>query len=101
MTYGGYGGGIIFRRARSVTPIIHRAIMYVTIHGNGTADVPDVARLPDSEWDARNLTGPTENPVFLQSLTIRHMGFEHNINLTFGFTTVSARQDTSPFNTKK
>jgi len=93
MTYGDYGDVIIFRRASSATPIIHRAIMYVTTHANGTADVPDIARLPNSEWDAQNLTGPTRNPVFLRSLTIRHMGFEHNINLTFSFDTVSSGGD--------
>ena len=98
-TYGDYGDVIIFRRAGGATPIIHRAIMYVTLHVNGTADVRDVSGLPDSGWDARNLTGPTRNPVFLRSLTIRHMGFERNINLTFSFDTFSSAVERSGYMT--
>ena len=84
-TYGDYGDVIIFRRAGTPTPIIHRAIMYITLHANGTADVPDILLLPRAEWVAQNATGTTQVPMYLKSLTIRHMGFEHNINMTFAF----------------
>lgn len=84
-TYGDYGDVIIFQRPGSPTPVIHRAIMYITLHANGTADVPDITALPTAEWTALNGAGPTRDPVFLRSLTIRRMGFEHNINLTFTF----------------
>jgi len=84
-TYGDYGDVIIFQRPGSPTPVIHRAIMYLTLHANGTADVPEITALPTAEWTAVNGAGPTRDPVFLRSLTIRHMGFEHNINLTFTF----------------
>ena len=92
-TYGDYGDVIIFRRPGSPTPVIHRAIMYITLHANGTADVPDITGLPTSEWNALNATGPTRVPMFLRSLTIRHMGFEHNINLTFTFGGISVGPD--------
>lgn len=84
-TYGDYGDVIIFRRATSATPIIHRAIMYIELHSDGTANVPDLVSLLSSEWSARDRTGPTPIPVNLTSVTIRHIGFEHNINMTFTF----------------
>jgi len=84
-TYGDFGDVIIFRRAGTPTPIIHRAIMYIALHANGTADVPDILLLPTSEWVAQNGAGTTQVPMYLKSLTIRHMGFEHNINMTFTF----------------
>lgn len=85
-TYGDYGDVIIFRKVGAATPIIHRAIMYISLHANGTADVGDVMLLPSAEWDATNANDqPTRNPVFLKTLTIRHMGFEHDVSLTFSF----------------
>src|SRR5438094_4051211 len=48
-TYGDYGDVIIFRRPSSATPVIHRAIMYITIFANGTANVPDLLGI--SSWD--------------------------------------------------
>ncbi|MGI0149837.1 MAG: hypothetical protein ACREDF_09950, partial [Thermoplasmata archaeon] len=84
-TYGDYGDVIIFRRASNPVPVIHRAIMYVNMHADGTADVPDILALPDPAWEARNATGLTRVPVALTSLIIREMGFRHNINLTFTF----------------
>jgi signal peptidase len=85
-TYGDFGDVIIFRKAGSATPIIHRAIMYISLRANGTADVGDVTLLPAAEWDATNANDqPTRNPLFLKTLTIRHMGFDHNTNLTFSF----------------
>ena len=85
-TYGDYGDVIIFNKAGSATPIIHRAIMYISLHANGTADVGDVLQLPLSDWDAVNANDqPTQVPFFLKSLTIRNMGFDHDITLTFSF----------------
>src|SRR5207237_2477929 len=84
-TYGDYGDVIIFRRATSATPIIHRAIMYIELHPDGTANVPDLLQLPFGEWSARNGTGSTQVPENLKSVTIHHMGFEQNINMTFSF----------------
>src|SRR5437899_6137132 len=45
-TYGDYGDVIIFRRSSSSTPVIHRAIIYVTVNTNNTADIPNLALLP-------------------------------------------------------
>jgi signal peptidase I len=84
-TYGDYGDVIIFRRAFDPTPVIHRAIMYVTLHGDGTADVPNLPLLPSSEWQATNSTGPTTSPYSLRSVTIHEMGFQHNLGIGFDF----------------
>src|SRR5207244_6109070 len=54
-TYGDYGDVIIFRRAGTATPIIHRAIMYVNLHANLTADVPDILLLPTTDRKSTRL----------------------------------------------
>jgi len=84
-TYGDYGDVIIFRRAGMATPVIHRAIMYVNLHANLTADVPDILLLPTTDWLAWNAAGPTQVPMYLKNLTILHMGYQHNLDLTFNF----------------
>jgi len=84
-TYGDYGDVIIFRRASDPTPVIHRAIMHVTFHAAGTADVPDIVELPEADWEARNATGLTRNPYGLESLLIRNMSYEHDVDLMFTF----------------
>src|SRR5467141_2064388 len=71
-TYGDFGDVIIFRRAGTPTPIIHRAIMYITVHADGSADVPDILLMPTTDWLAQNATGPTQVPMYLQKLTILH-----------------------------
>ena len=87
-TYGDYGDVIIFRRTGNPTPVIHRAIMFVRIYANGTADVPDLPLLA-SDWEATNSTGTTAIPLYLRSLTIHHMGFDHNLGITFDFASAS------------
>src|SRR5919197_4253410 len=90
-TYGDFGDVIIFRQPRDAVPIIHRAIMYVTLHlynvagtTRVSADVPDVSKIP-GEWSATNRTGATTVPLALTSLTIRHMGLRHDTNVNFTF----------------
>lgn len=82
-TYGDYGDVIIFRRAGNPTPVIHRAIMYITLHANSTADVPDLLGI--SNWTAIGDAGPTTSPFYLHSVTIHAMGFRHNLGITFDF----------------
>src|SRR3989442_3796397 len=77
-TYGDYGDVIIFRRPSSATPVIHRAIMYVTVHTNNTADIPNLALLSTSEWQATNLAGATTYPYSLRTVTIHRMAITHN-----------------------
>ncbi len=89
-TYGDYGDVIIFNRPGDPTPVIHRAIMYVTIRTNGTADVPDLALLT-SDWSATDDAGlPTTSPYFVQTVTIHNMGFNHRFNITFDFRTTGS-----------
>src|SRR5438093_11908775 len=59
--------------------------MYIELHPDGTANVPDLLSLPFGEWSARNRTASTRVPENLTSVTIHHMGFEQNINMTFSF----------------
>jgi signal peptidase I len=88
-TYGDFGDVIIFRHGSDPTPVIHRAIMYITIHSNGTADVPNLALL--TGWEAISVSGPIScpptcsSPSDLRSVTIHGMGFRHNLGITFDF----------------
>ncbi len=86
-TYGDYGDVIIFQRPGDPTPVIHRAIMYVSLHyATRTADVPDLAGLPTSDWDATNATGmSTTSPYDLRDVTIHRMGWMQNLNIKFDF----------------
>lgn len=88
-TYGDFGDVVIFQRPQSTTPVIHRPIMYITLHAGGTADVPDLTLLPSSEWQATNGSGPTTNPYGLRSVTIHQMGFQHDLGITFDFLDLS------------
>lgn len=88
-TYGDYGDVIVFRLERqpAATPIIHRAIMFVTPDGRGGADVPALANLPPTEWWGVNTQGlGTHDPYGLSQVTIAEMGFNHDLNITFGLT---------------
>jgi signal peptidase I len=84
-TYGDYGDVIIFHPNAdvSVTPIIHRAIMWARPNTTGYADVPDLALLPITEWGVDG--GGALPPYHVQSVWIRGMGFNHNLNITFSF----------------
>lgn len=85
-TYGDYGDVIIFRIASNptLTPIIHRAIMYVIPDPQGGADVPDLQNLPPAQWSAIDTNGsPTHSTSQLTSVTIHEMGYNHNLGITF------------------
>jgi len=82
-TYGDYGDVIIFRRAGDPTPVIHRAIMYIAIFANGTANVPDLLGI--SGWDAWGDAGRTTSPYFLHNVTIQRMGFNQDLAIDFNF----------------
>ncbi len=90
-TYGDYGDVIIFHPNAdlSVTPIIHRAIMWVRPNGTG-ADVPDLLLLPLSEWGAETPGGqPTHSPYNVRSVWIDGMGFNQDLNITFTFSLIN------------
>lgn len=103
VSYGDYGDVIIFSTGAG-TPIIHRAIMFITLHDPGplaaqlgTANVPDILLLPEEDWFAFNETGETRNPVGLRNLTIHRMGYRHDVSLTFTFTGYSSTADRSGY----
>jgi signal peptidase len=83
-TYGDYGDVIVFRLAHDpgATPIIHRAIMYVLPNGS-LADVPDLARLPKSEWQGVRNGLNVSGAYGLSEVTIHEMGWQHNLGITF------------------
>lgn len=82
-TYGDYGDVIIFRRSSNPTPVIHRAIMYIVLNPDGTADVPALEDLPTSEWEASDSNGSTTSVYNLRFVTIHRMGYNHNLGITF------------------
>ena len=90
-TYSDYGDVIIFRHGSDPTPVIHRAIMYVTLHNNGTYATADVDRLSQlTGWEATTDSGPITCPptcsgLYLRTLTIHRMGFRQNLGITFDF----------------
>jgi signal peptidase I len=92
-TYGDYGDVIIFHpnADTSVTPIIHRAILWTRPNGTGLGgtvlvDAPDLLLLPTSSWLAFGASGqPTHSPYGIGSVWINGMGFNHNLNITFNF----------------
>lgn len=83
-TYGDYGDVIIFRLARDpgATPIIHRAIMYVLPNGTN-ADVPQLNLLPTSDWFGYRNGVRVSGAYDLSAVSIRNMGYNHNLNITF------------------
>ncbi len=83
-TYGDYGDVIVFRLARdpTATPIIHRAIMYVVPNGS-LANVPDLARLPASEWQGYRYGIPVNSAYGITAVTITQMGWQHSLGITF------------------
>src|SRR2546428_6031135 len=91
-TYGDYGDVIIFRHASDPTPVIHRAIMYVTLHNNNTYATADVDRLSQlTGWEATTDSGPITCPptcsgLYLRTLTMHRMGFRQNLGIRFDFT---------------
>lgn len=100
-TYGDFGDVIIFRKpgfAFDSTPVIHRAIMYIRANGTDAYDVPDLAAWPDSEWDGVARGGNlTDSPFGLQSITIRGMGWQHNLNITFDLVESPFAQDVTGY----
>lgn len=84
-TYGDYGDVIVFRIARdpTATPIIHRAIMYLVPNGTSLADVPDLARLPASEWQGYRNGLAVSGAYGLSAVTIHEMGWQHDLGITF------------------
>jgi len=95
-TYGDYGDVIIFNRPGDPTPVIHRAILYVTEYPDGTADALDIANPSFTDWEATNDTGPTTDPHHLRTLTIYRMGFGGNLNITFNFSDFIGFARTAP-----
>jgi signal peptidase len=91
-TYGDYGDVIIFHPNAdvSVTPIIHRAMLWVRPNGTGLVDVPDLSLLPLADWGAQSATGqPTHSPYHIRSAWIRGMGFNHDLNISFAFDSIT------------
>lgn len=82
--YGDYGDVIIFRRSSDPTPVIHRAILYIVIHPNGTVDVPALANLPTTEWEGTDADGGvTNSPYYLLEVTIHGMGYNRDLGIRF------------------
>ncbi len=94
-TYGDFGDVIVFSdpsEPRSV-PFIHRAIAFVrwnaTVNGY---DVPDLTRLPTSEWTAWDSLGSgTSQPYGIRGFVLHNAGWKHDLNITFDLTRIAVR----------
>src|SRR2546425_12719590 len=63
--------------------------MSVPAHRHTPADIPNLALLPTSEWEATNLTGATTYPYALRTVTIHRMGFTHNFGIAFNLASLA------------
>jgi signal peptidase len=101
-TYSNYGDVIVFHPPGSppgVTPIIHRAIVYVEFpssNGSGV-DIPSLAApFPANEWSGMDAGGnPMTSPYGLERVLLRvrswHSGSETMVDLNFNFATTASR----------
>lgn len=88
-TYGDFGDIVVFEDPERLSParIVHRALAYVT--WNLTAcgacyDLPALADLPGSDWDAWDLRGfPTEIPRGITRFVIRGAGWAQDFDIAF------------------
>ncbi|HEY4704447.1 MAG TPA: S26 family signal peptidase [Thermoplasmata archaeon] len=91
--YSNYGDVIIFHRPDSsttATPVIHRALVYVTKNPNGTMDVPSLAKLPADEWTGDIRGRATTSPVGLSNFTLTRIQSWDANTLSFRDVTVNA-----------
>jgi signal peptidase I len=102
-TYSTYGDVIVFHPPGSppgVTPIIHRAMLYVEFPsstGGAGVDIPSLAApFPADEWSGTDSAGdPTTSPYGLQRVILRvqswHTGSETMVDLDFNFASTASR----------
>lgn len=80
-TYGEFGNVIIYRPygSYSVTPIIHRAIVYLEYNASGGGyDVPSLANLPQSDWYVMAPSGHTHGLYNIRyDIYIQDIGYPH------------------------
>lgn len=74
-TYSNYGDVIVFYKPGddlTSTPIIHRAILYVTPNASGGADIPSLAEGPKSAWFGLRRADwqPASTPFGLGNITL-------------------------------
>lgn len=80
-TYGEYGNVIIYRPYGStgVTPIIHRAILYIEYNSTGGGyDVPSLAKIPASQWYVMSPGGNTHITYNVKyDIKLLNVGYPH------------------------
>lgn len=80
-TYGEYGNVIIYRPygSNSVTPIIHRAILYLEYNSTGGGyDVPSLGNIPASQWYVMSPGGNTHSIYNVKyDITLLNVGYPH------------------------
>src|SRR2546425_2838397 len=100
-TYSNYGDVIVFHppgASLTVTPIIHRAIVYVeypSAFGPGV-DIPSLEGFPASEWSWTNFSGSQTSPAYnLRTITLQvrswHTGSESVVSVNFDLNAVRSR----------
>lgn len=88
-TYGDFGDVIVFPEPGGrPTPFVHRAMAYVVWNATADAfDVPDLAVLPDAEWDAWDANGTqTEQPFGISQFLLYDAGWRRDLDIYFNLT---------------
>ena len=93
-TYGNYGDVIIFRKAFSDTPIIHRPIFWMGYDPiSKTFSIPDLERLPHNiTWGGSYDNGSAVmRPYRLNgTMWIKGVGWKGDLNITFNIKNIAA-----------
>ncbi len=93
-TYGNYGDVIIFRKANSDTPIIHRPIFWMDYDPvSKTFSIPNLERLPHNvTWGGSYENGtPVIRPYGLNgTIWIKGAGWRGDLNITFIIKNIAA-----------
>lgn len=89
-TYGDFGDVIVFIAPGDPNrpPFIHRALAYIYWNESVAAyDVPDLAALPDADWDAWDAAGvPTNETSALSRFVLHRAGWRRDIDLNANLT---------------
>lgn len=99
-TYGEYGNVVIYRPygSNTVTPIIHRAILYLEYNSTGGGyDVPSLDNVPSSQWYVMSPGGNTHSTYNIKyNIKILNVGYPHTA-VTIPITSFLGKADYSGF----
>lgn len=99
-SFGDYGDVIAFAdpEPNESAVLVHRAFAFVTRNASGGYDVPELARIPRSEWwgtdaDGANATSPHR----LRSFTLMKMGWRGDLTVDWNLAALGANYSNNGF----